>query len=365
MLTFNTPPGRAGTDQLYGMEESINSHLERMFLKGAHRSILEHGVGRTTSTAGGNDSKVRFHAQQRDCDAAITFHAGKAVELCMQLIYAYGTDRIIGREYPGVQREKIDVDVRKGHDLCLLYDRIVKEMHNRDMRNGFEDAYQKALNRGINEVVIDGELCWLEFATVEDIPFRERAIRFVGDGIEMTTDHSEARDLIFPSTKLSEFTKMPLETFDQFLAKADAAYYEGDISDKQGSTSRKNMRWEDYSARDHEYGRAYAVVGITFFARLAKELVALAHQQWIWHDDFALRWWQRRKYNIRQLLEAHVQQNFKNEIEFGEMISPEEAMTSFRSVHGDLANAVKRGYGHLHGKREFKKEELAGPAARC
>ena len=200
---------------------------------------------------------------------------------------------------------------------------------------------------------------------LEDIPFREKAIRFVGDGMEMTTDHSGFRELLSPRTESSEFTKMPLETFYQFLAKADAAYYEGDIADKQGSTSRKNMRWADYSARDHEYGRVYAVAGITFFARLAKELVALAHQQWMWHEAFALRWWKRRKYNILQLLEAHVKQNFQKEFEFGEMISPEEAMVSSRSGHGDLAPDVKRGYDHLRGKRQIRKEELAGHTARC
>ena len=147
MYTFETPAGRAGTDQLYGIEESINSHLEQMFLRSAKRSILEHGVGRTTSTAGGIDSKVRLHAQQRDCDAAITFHAGKSVELSMQLIYAHGTDRIMGREYPGVQRRTIDKDVRKGHDLGRLYDRILSEMHDRDIKNVFEDSYQKARTR--------------------------------------------------------------------------------------------------------------------------------------------------------------------------------------------------------------------------
>ena len=331
MYTFQTPPGRAGTDQLYGIEESINSHLEQMFLKGAKRSILECGVGRTTSTTGGIDSKVRFHAQQRDCEAGITFHAAKSVELAMQLIYAHGTDRIMGREYPGAKKKTIDKDVRKGHDLGRLYDRILREMQDGDMRNGFEDAYQKALNRGIIDVLVDGELSWSEFVSAEDIPFREQAIKYVGDGMEMTSDHRGSRELLFPRTEPSEFARMPLDTFDQFLAKADVAYYEGDIPDKQGSTSRKNMRWADYSARDHEYGRVYTVAGITFFARLTKELVTLAHQQWLWHEDFALRWWERRKYNIRQLLKNNVKQNFEMEVDFGEMISPEAAMASHRS----------------------------------
>ena len=354
MYTFQTPVGRAGSDQLYGILESINSHLERMFFQAAKRSILKHGVGRTTSTAEGIDSKVQLHAQQRDCDAVITFHAGKAVELSMQLVYAHGTDRIMGREYPGVRENTINKDVGRGHDLVRLYHRILAAMHDRDMKHAFEGVYQKAINRGINGVFIDGKFSWWEFATVEDMPFREEAIRFVGDGMEVTTDHTEAGEILFPRTQSTDFTRMPLETFDQFLGKADAAYYEGDIPDKEGRTSRKNMRWADYSARDHEYGRVYAVAGTAFFARLVNELVSLAHQQWIWHEEFALRWWQRRKYNVHQLLEAHVKQNFQEEIEFPDMIAAEEAMASCRTASVEPAGNVKRGYEHLRGKREIE-----------
>ena len=353
MRTFQTPTGRAGSDQLHGITESVNSHLERMFLQGAKRSILEHGVGRTTSTAGGVDGKVQLHAQKRDCDAAVTFHAGKAVELSMQLVYAHGTDRIMGREYPGVQEGAINRDVRKGHDLVRLHHRILEAMRDRDMKHAFEDAYQKAMNRGINGVFVDGKFSWWEFASVEDLPFREEAIRFVGDGMEMTADHTEFGEVLFPKTQSTDFTEMPLDTFTQFLAKADSAYYEGDIPDKEGRTSRKNMRWADYSARDHEYGRIYSIAGMAFFARLVNELVGLAHQQWTWHEEYALRWWQRKKYNILQLLEAHALQNFRDEVVFPDMISAEEAMASFRSPDVDPAAEVKRGYEHLRGKREI------------
>ena len=354
MYTFQTPKGGAGTDQLYGIQESISSHLEGMFLQDAKRSILEHGVGRTTSTAGGIDSKIQLHAQRRECDAAITFHAGKSIELAMQLIYAYGTDRIMGREYPGVPERTIAKDIRKGHDLSRVYHRLLSAMTDRDMKNAFENGYQKALNRGIVDVLIDGEFSFSEFESIEDIPFREQAIRFIADGMEVTSDHSEAGDLIFPRTKKSEFKKIPLDTFAQFLAKADAAYYESDIPDEQGNKSGRNMRWADYSARDHEYGRDYVVAGISFFARLTKELVLLANQQWIWHEDLARRWWGRRKYNISRLLEAHVEQNFRSEVEFPEMIPPEEAMNSYRSVHVIPADKVKQGYHRFRTKRPIQ-----------
>ena len=349
--TFQTPEGRAGTAQLYGMQESINSHLGRMFDADARRSVLQYGVGRTVSTFGGVDSKVQLHAQQREYEAAITFHAGKAAELSMQLVYAFGTDRIMGREYPGVAEKIIEKDVKKGHSLRRLYHRILNEMKDRDMKNAFEDAYQKALNRGVVDVEIDGRSAWSEFATVEDVPFRENAIRLVEDGMEITHDHTEVDRLLFPSEQASEFAKMPIETFAQFLTMADTAYYEGDIADKEGETSRKNMRWADYSARDHEYGREYAVAGITFFARLVKELVGLANQQWIWHPDFSLRWWQRKKYNIAKLLENHAMQNFRQEVEFPEMVSAEEARDSFSSVFPDPELSVKRGYASIRRKR--------------
>ena len=354
MQTFQTPPGRAGTDQLYGIRESINSHLERMFHQEARRRILEFGVGRTTSTSGGVDSKVQLDAQHRACDAAITFHAGKSLELAMQLVYAYGLDRIMGREYPGVPEKEIKKDVRKGHSLGRLYKRILTEMHDRDMESALEDAYQMALNRGMVDVLIDGEHSWSQVGTVEDIPFREHAKRYLADGMELTNDHSQVAELLFPPENQSEFAKMPSENFVQFLSKADAAYYEGD---RQGNTGRRNMRWADYSARDHEYGRPYVVAGVTFFARLISELVGLANQQWIWHEDLALRWWDRSKYVIQQRLDGLAKQNFREEIDFPEMIPAKEARDSYKAFHVDPAQRIERGYSHFRGKWSFDKKE--------
>ena len=353
MYTFETPLGRAGTDQLYGMEESINSHIERMFFACARRSVLEHGVGRTTSTAGGADSQVRLHAQRRECDAAITSHAGKALEVAMQLIYSFGTDRIWGREYPGVSEKQIKKDISKGHDLRQLYSRIISEMHDRDMKSGFEDAYQSALNPGLVDVLIDGELSWSEFATIEDMPFREHAIRHIADGMEITRHHVSRGELLFPPQSTSEFGKMQVNNFVQFLDKADASYYERDIPDKEGKTKRRNMRMADYSARDHEYGRPYAVAGVMFFARLAKEIVKLGENQSIWHPDFALRWWNRRQYIVGTLLNNHAKQNFPVQVEFPTMITPEEALDRFTLKQWNPAARIRRGYEYLRYKREW------------
>ena len=65
----------------------------------------------------------------------------------MQLVYGKGTDRVLGREYPGVDRKAIKKD-RKTHDLKRLYDRIVAQV-GRGVDDEFEDTYQQALHRGI------------------------------------------------------------------------------------------------------------------------------------------------------------------------------------------------------------------------
>ena len=351
MKTFITPEGRAGIDQLYGIQESIGSHLERMFFQSARRCTLEHGVGRA-STLEGVDSRLQLNAQQRECDAAITFHAGRSVELALQLIYAFGADRIMGREYPSVNKSMIRKD-RDGHGLHRLYKRILDELQGRDMKNAFEDAYQKSLNKGIVDILINDTVVGSHFKTVEDMPFRETASRAVMDGAEMTQDHADFRGL-FSSEKPSDFVRMPLATFIQFTEKADVTYYEGDIEDKQGRKRRANMRMTDYSARDHEYMRPYAVAGVMFFARLSKKLVALAHQPWIWHEDLSVRWWSRRNYNIGKLLDAHMQQNFHRPVEFPEMIPPEEQHAKWTAFYrSDPAASVKRGYDLWRSKKHF------------
>ena len=201
--------------------------------------------------------------------------------------------------------------------------------------------------------MIDGKLSWSEFATIEDMPFREQAIRYMADGMEITRHHTVRSELLFPPHSTSDFAKMQVNDFVEFLDKADASYYESDIPDKQGKTKRRNMRWADYSARDHEYGRLYAVAGVMFFARLAKEFVELGKHQSIWHPDFALRWWNRRQYIVGALLENHAKQNFPEKVEFPEMITPEEAMERYRPKTWNPAARIRRGYEYLRYKREW------------
>ena len=103
MLWFATPQGEAGADQVDAMEESIQAAIEQMFWQLAKRDTLSFGVGRTATKSSGNpDRDGRLDAQKRECDGLIVFHAGKALETSLQLIYAKINNRILAREYPGV-----------------------------------------------------------------------------------------------------------------------------------------------------------------------------------------------------------------------------------------------------------------------
>lgn len=332
MQYFKTPVGRAGTDQLSAMEESIQFQLEQMFFQLAKKNALENGVGRSARASGSADDNMRLDAQRRECDGCIAFHAGRALELAFHVLYARGADRIIGREYPGTSESesKRIKGERRGHSLFDLYCRITAELSDRSISEALDDVYQRALHRGVVDIRVDDKKLGSLFIT-EDVPFRETTIARMMDGAEMTLDHlKDHGDLIVPTESTSDFSKMPYKTFVEFLQKADSVYYETDISDKSGNTHRKDMRWSHYSARDHEYGRTYVTVGTEFFARLVKGVVGLSNQAWTWHEDFAQRQIVRRQYNIEQIVKTHLMQNFDGEVNLPEMISVDKALTALR-----------------------------------
>ena len=356
MRTYQKPPGEdVGSDQIEAMGEAVNSHLEQMFNQAAKRSLLDFGVGRTTIKANTHDT--RLDAQRRDCDARTMFHAGRALEIALHLVYACGTNRIMGREYPGVSKDEMNKDRKGGHGLGLVYHRILGEIKGRDMKNALEIAYQRALHKGIIDISLDDELI-ASFMLAKDTPFRETRIGGMSAGVEYTLDHSSHQDLIFPTQTTSEFSEMPYTTFEQFLRKADAAYYESDLSGK-----RRDMRWADYSWRDHEYGRAYTVVGIEFFARLVNEIVNLSHQHWVWDTDLVERWWMRHQDLVVDLMETLAGQNLQEGTKFADPVSMEQVMKRHkemceqfkdhpaRDVKGDFA-------GLYHVKRQYTREPM-------
>ena len=70
----------------------------------------------------------RLNAQIRECDGQMVSHAGRALELSMQIVYARGKDRIMGRGYPGVPAKQLEQDLYGGHSLFKLYERVVQEL---------------------------------------------------------------------------------------------------------------------------------------------------------------------------------------------------------------------------------------------
>lgn len=355
MQTFHTPPGRAGSDQLYGLEEAVQGDIRAMFQAGVERDVLDYGVGMSVAKSSYQDASIRMEARRRECDARITWSAGRAVERALKLVHACGTDRIMGREYPGVDQKQMKKDTQSGHGLTRLWQTILEDMRDRNVGDALEDTYQKALNPGLLVVTLDDKHMWTIFSSAEDIPLREHTTGGMSDGEEYTTDHSP--DLLgFGRRGKSEFSKLPVDTFEQFLAKADQAYYERDGLNQ----NRRTIHWEAYSARDHERSRPYVVAGMRFFARLAQELVALSKQPWISDRARLIREIERGSYNISKLMTVHADQRYKDKGVFSSMDTALRAMTPAQEIaKGWLKNApdmravVKHGYDHLRQKQPW------------
>ena len=277
----------------------------------------------------------------------------------MHIVYACGADRILGREYPGVDREELRKD-RKTHSLASLYERIKTDLVGRDMCSAFEEVYQEALHQSITDVYLDGDLR-NSYLLDDDRPFIQLNRRSAIDGAEMTLDHAGAGGSLSLGTgEISEFEKLPFSNFSEFLEKADAAYYKADSQGK-----RKDMRWAHYSARDHEYGRPYVVAGTKFFARLTKGVIDLSyHQQWIWHPDFRRRWHQRSQYNIKQIMRAHLKQRFQNVPKLPEMKSVKEMEIFFQGARDGKKFQRTQAYKILHKKLQLHSKPAEGKASK-
>ena len=344
MQWFATPTGEAGADRLDAMEESIQAAIEQMFWQLAKRNSLSFGVGRTAAKSSDSpDHDGRLDSQKRECDGLIVFHAGKALETSLQIIYAKINNRILGREYPGVSADEMRQD-RSTHSLAALYDRILDSFRTRsDLRkkleDEFESAYQTAYHEGVIDLRIDGELRD-QFFLVEDAPFREARMGGLRRGAEITIDNSSTRQLLMPIEEESDFSRLPCRNIKEFLTKADAVYY-----------GHRNMRWAHYSARDHQRGRPYIAVGTRFFARLAQNLVELANQQWMWDEQLARRSHERRRLIIGNLVRGHIRQSFTENPELPEMISVDDMMASFRS----LKSLHTDNYDSLHERWTYNK----------
>lgn len=345
MQWLQTPKGEAGSDRLDAMVESIQAAIEQMFWQVAKRDSLSLGVGRTVHMSTDPDRNTQLEAQKRECDGLIVFHAGKALETALQVIYARVNNRIRGREYPGVSHNQMRED-RRTHSLSDLYEDILESVETKpglskeEVEDSFESTYQIAVHTGIKDLIVDGEL-YDQFMFIEDAPFREARMGRLRHGAEVTMDHSNVRQVLGFADGDSEFSRLPCSNFPEFLAKADVAYY-----------GRNNMRWAHYSARDHEPGRPYVVVGSRFFSRLVQDLIALAGEQWMWDEQFARRWHERRRAIVSHLVHTHIRQSFEGEPNLPEPKSVDEMMEYCRSerpTHRDT-------YDSLHAKLKFLKK---------
>ena len=319
--------------------------IEQMSSQVAKRDSLNFGVGRTTETDSFRpQDAIRLDAQKHECEALIAFHAGKALETSLQIVYAVINDRIPGRESPGVTSNQLRED-RKTHKLTSLYDTILRSVEDDQLREGiegeFESLFQTVHHERAVDVVVDGErLAW--FLSSEDIPFAERIASGFRHGVEITLDHSDFGQAVFPQEQETAFSKLPCRNFREFLHKADQAHYD-----------RRDLRWSQYSARDHERGRPYVVVGSRFFARLVQRLVGMAQgSHWIWHKGILERWCERRRAVVPNLVRNLVSQEFVEDVDLPDLI-PFDAM---------MDRAARRGswrtddYDSLHATRlEFRR----------
>ena len=247
---------------------------------------------------------------------------------------------------------------RQTHSLASLYERIKTEFADRDMCSAFEEVYQEALHQGITDVYLDGDLR-NSYLLDDDRPFIQLNIRSAIDGAEMTLDHAGAGGSLSSGTnEISGFEKLPYSNFSEFLEKADAAYYKGDSQGK-----RKVMRWAHYSARDHEYGRPYVMVGTKFFARLVKGVVELSRQQWIWHPEFRQRWHERSQYTIEKLVHDHLMQRFQSIPELPEMKSIKEMEAFFQRNHDGKHFSQPQAYKNQHKKLRLYSKTAEGKAS--
>lgn len=228
-----------------------------------------------------------------------------------------------------------------------------------DLDRAFEDKYQHAFHRGIVSIYNGGEKI-SDIVSLDQHPFTEKAtgtgaLRFGG---EHTMDHSTIKDIFVRPDGTSDFSKLSERTFQEFLKKADSVYYKDDIA-KKGR--RRNMRWGGYSARDHEIGRPYVVVGVYFFSRLVQGIIELSREPWTWHQDFLRRSVQRNHHNVVNKVRALAQQVLKTEGDWPELwrggtdkdvFSIEEIMEHWR--YKTPYPAIGKGeYSHLHTKLDL------------
>lgn len=290
MAATRTPDSVADENTRFAIEESVNSHIERMFTQAAKNNALTHSVGYASDVGASRSDRQRYRALRAECDAAVNFHAGRALDLALQLVFAVVADRIFGRASKENPKGRPD---RQNHKLRCLYRRILEEASGPDgagkeiLVQVLEHAYQKALHKGVVDIVEGDSKIIGSYVTAENQPFRIV---------------SWARLSVRPEPP-AFFNEMTLKTFEDFLEKADRSYF-GEAHLKEDRSGGLNMRSNDYHARDNIALKPFARAGTEFFGRLCWEIVDMAHQSKIWHKRLADREWEWSYRNSLNTIES-------------------------------------------------------------
>ena len=75
----------------------------------------------------------------------------------------------------------------------------------------------------------------------------------------------------------------------------------------------------------------------------------MGNEQWMWDEQFARRWYERRQVIVGDLVRAHLQQSFDGNTELPELTPIDKMMESHRSTRSLRTDH----YGNLHVKLEF------------
>ena len=77
----------------------------------------------------------------------------------------------------------------------------------------------------------------------------------------------------------------------------------------------------------------------------------MADEQWMWDEQFARRWHERRHVIVRDVVRTHLQQSFAGEPELPDLTPIDEMMESFRSMRSSRT----ADYDSRHGKWQFNR----------
>lgn len=346
--------GALGADQAEALKAEVLLHLDLM-------REFDHRRDKPPRALTRIEHKTLHRVQ---CDFRVTWHAGRALELALHAVYAVANNKILGRRYPKADPKQVGDERSDRHSVTSLYEKLIASRSNThpDLDQVLEHLYREAFHRGFEDVLVDDE--WrLRFITEPDIPFCVTSVQQYGHGREVTIDHSVGHfynlsdvTMNFPNMpprfqeKMGEdirrFWELPDDTFSNFLAKADKAYF-----------GKRPMRWADYWWRDHEDFRPYIRVGSSFFDRLVENLINVAQETWIMEESYFERQMERISRYNRDFGKTMIEDWSEGPVSLPEAKGNNEHLR--RHLYPDPA---KWDYGILHKNNAVKRAAIGDDA---